>query len=62
MMIFVAMVNVEVIDMNVYKINFSGYALVESESEEEAIELFSNNEYEFMSANIDGIELTEYKG
>ena len=50
----------EKFDINVYKINFSGHALIEAESRKEAVEMFLSDEYEIMSMNYD-VELTDYK-
>lgn len=39
-----------------YKVNFSGFAYVEAESEQEAKELFQNDEVEYMETEIDSTE------
>ena len=44
-----------------YKVNFSGFAYVEAESEQDAKELFQNDEVEYMETEIDStVEVAEF--
>lgn len=44
-----------------YKVNFSGFAYVEAENEQDAKELFQNDEVEYMETEIDSaVEVDEF--